>query len=89
VILFIFNLFCEYTNLACVIVPVVYRVNQAEYAIHIRVVASQEYVNTYSTRRCTSAVWRRGRSFLVGGVPGLSAPSSQTGTRGLHNQTPI
>ena len=28
-----------------------YRVHQAEYVIHIRVAASQEYVNTYSTRR--------------------------------------
>jgi len=26
-------------------------VNQAEYVIHILVVASQEYVNIYSTRR--------------------------------------
>ena len=29
----------------------VYRVHQAEYGIHILVAASQEYVNTYSTRR--------------------------------------
>jgi len=28
-----------------------YRVRQAEYGIHILVAASQEYVNTYSTRR--------------------------------------
>jgi len=28
-----------------------YRVNQAQYVIHILVAASQEYVNTYSTRR--------------------------------------
>jgi len=26
-------------------------INQAEYVIHIRVVAPQEYVNTYSTHR--------------------------------------
>jgi len=45
-----FNLFCEYRNLEYVRVPVVYRVNQAEYGIHILVAASQEYVNTYSTR---------------------------------------
>ena len=31
--------------------PVIYRVNQAEYAIRILVAASEEYVNTYSTRR--------------------------------------
>ena len=28
-----------------------YRVDQAEYVIHVRVAASQECVNTYSTRR--------------------------------------
>ena len=28
--------------------------SQAEYVIHIRVVASHEYVNTYSTRRMSS-----------------------------------
>ena len=31
-----------------------YRVNKAEYVIHIRVAASQEYVHTYSTRRLES-----------------------------------
>ena len=51
-ILFIFyNLFCEYINLAYVRVPVIYKIHQAEYVIHIRVAASQESVNTYSTRR--------------------------------------
>jgi len=30
---------------------VTYRVNQAEYVIHIFVVAPQKYVNIYSTRR--------------------------------------
>jgi len=30
---------------------VIYRVNQAEYGIHILLVALQEYVNIYSTRR--------------------------------------
>jgi len=50
-ILFIFSLFSEYNNLEYVPVPVMYRVNQAEYAIHILVAASQEYVTTYSTRR--------------------------------------
>ena len=49
-ILFIVSLFCEYVNLEYVRVPVIYRVKQAEYVIHIRVAASQEYVNTYSTR---------------------------------------
>jgi len=43
-ILFLFNLFCEYANFAFVRVPVVYRVHQKEYGIHILVVASQEYV---------------------------------------------
>jgi len=41
-ILFIFSLFCEYSNLEYVRVPVIYRVNQAEYVIQIRVAASQE-----------------------------------------------
>jgi len=50
-ILFIFSLFYEYSNLAYVHIHVIYRVNQAEYGIHIRVAASQEYVNIYSTRR--------------------------------------
>jgi len=45
------NLFCEYTNLEYVHIHVIYRVDQAEYGIHIRVAASQKYVNTYSTRR--------------------------------------
>ena len=54
---FIFSRFYEYSNLD-VHIHVIYRVNQAEYAIRILVVASQEYVNTYSTRRV-----------LGGGVP--------------------
>jgi len=53
-----FSLFCEYIHLECVHVHVVYRVNQAEYMIHILVVAPHEYVNTYSTPR----VWRDGLS---------------------------
>jgi len=65
-ILFIFSLFCEYINFEYVQVPVIYRVYQAEYAIHIRVAASQEYVNTYSTRR---VVWRMGMAYK-GGVGG-------------------
>jgi len=32
-----------------------YRVHQAEYGIHILVAASQEHVNTYSTRRIGTA----------------------------------
>jgi len=57
-ILFIFSLFREYIDIEYARVPVTYRVHQAEYIIHIRVAASQEYENTYSTRRvahrCTS-----------------------------------
>jgi len=48
-ILFIFSLFYEYSNLEYVHFRVIYRVHQAEYGIRISVVASQEYVNTYST----------------------------------------
>jgi len=39
--------FDEYGNLEYEHGPVEYRVHQAEYGIHIRVAASQEYVNTY------------------------------------------
>ena len=56
--LFMFGLFCECIYLEYVQVPVIYRVNQAEYFVHIHVAASQEYVNTYSTRRlCTPLQW--------------------------------
>jgi len=50
-ILFIFSLFYEYSNLESVHLHIIYRVQQAEYGIRIRVAAPQEYVNTYSTRR--------------------------------------
>ena len=50
-ILFIFSLLCEYIHLKYVRIHVIYRVNPAEYVIHVLVVASQEYVNIYSTRR--------------------------------------
>jgi len=46
-----FSLFCEYSRLEYVRIHVIYSVNQAEYVIHILVVAPQEYVNIYSTRR--------------------------------------
>jgi len=48
-ILFVFSPIHEYSNLEYEHVVVLYRSHQAEYVIHIRVVASQEYVNTYST----------------------------------------
>jgi len=50
-ILFIFSMFCDYTRLEYVRVHVIYRVGQGGYVIHILVVAPQEYVNSYSTRR--------------------------------------
>jgi len=50
-ILFLFSLLCEYTHLEYVRIHVIYRVNQAEYGIHIFLVAPQEYVNIYLTRR--------------------------------------
>jgi len=49
-----FSLFCEYIRLEYVRIHVIYRVNQAESVIHILVVAPQEYVNIYSTRRLGS-----------------------------------
>jgi len=50
-ILFIFSLFYEHSNLEYEHVSVEYRFHQAKYLIHIHVAASQEYVNTYVTRR--------------------------------------
>ena len=50
-ILFIASLFCEYVQLAYIRIHAIYRVNQAEYVIHILVAVPQEYVNTYLTRR--------------------------------------
>jgi len=50
-ILFIFNLFCEYSNLEYVRIHAICRVYQAEYAIRILMAAPPEYVNTYLTRR--------------------------------------
>ena len=49
-ILFIFSLSYEYIHLEYIRIHVIYRVIQAEYAIHILVVAPPEYVNVYSTR---------------------------------------
>jgi len=53
-VLFTFSPSYEYSHLEYEHVPVEYRVHQAEYGIHIRVAASHEYVNTYSTRRLTA-----------------------------------
>jgi len=46
-----FSLFCECIHLEYVRIHVIYRGNQAEHVIHIRVVAPQEYVNVSSTCR--------------------------------------
>jgi len=46
-----FSLFCEHDNLEYVHVHVIYRGNQAEYRIRIRVAASQEFLNICSTRK--------------------------------------
>jgi len=50
-VLFMSSLFCEYIHLEYICVHGIHRVNQAEYGIHVLVVAPQEYVNIYSTRR--------------------------------------
>jgi len=47
-VLFRFGLFYECCNPAYVRIHGISRVYQAEYGIHIRVVAPQEYVNNYS-----------------------------------------
>ena len=44
--LFMLSLFCEYIHLEYARIHDIYGVNQAEYAIHILVVAPHEYVNT-------------------------------------------
>jgi len=54
-ILFVFSLLCEYILIEYVRIHVIYKVNQAEYVIHIRVASPQEYVNTYSTCRVERA----------------------------------
>jgi len=46
----VFGVFCENIHLEYIHIHVIYRTNQAEYGIHIRVVAPQEYLNIYSTR---------------------------------------
>jgi len=61
-ILFQFGLVCEYINLGYVRIHVVYRVNQAEYAIRIPAGAPQEYVNAYSPRRVTNQTRECGRT---------------------------
>ena len=53
-IISIVSLFCEYIHLEYERIHVIYRVNQAENVFHIIVVAAQEYVNIYSTRRVVS-----------------------------------
>jgi len=54
-ILFIFSLSCEYIHLEYIRIHVIYRANQAEYAMHILVVAPQECLNIYSTRRALTS----------------------------------
>jgi len=48
---FIFGLFCEFSNLEPVWLPVMVRVHQAEYGIHILVAASQEYLKCIISRK--------------------------------------
>jgi len=69
-ILFIVSLFCEYVHVEYIRIHVIYEVNQAEYVIHIRVVAPQEYVNIYSTLRIVQDLvhmggggWGKGHGF--------------------------
>jgi len=57
-ILFMASLFCEYIHLEYIRIHGIYRVNQAEYGIHILVVALQKYVNIYATRRVVWGVSR-------------------------------
>jgi len=52
--LFILRLFDEYSDLEYVHIHVIYRAKQVEYGIRILVAASQDYLNTYLTRRPTT-----------------------------------
>jgi len=49
--LLIIGLFCECSHVAYTRVHVIYKVNRTECGIHILVVAPQEYVHIYATRR--------------------------------------
>jgi len=51
-----FSLFCQYIRLEYVRIHAIYSVSQAEYGIHILVVAPQD-VNLYSTRRVLHRVF--------------------------------
>jgi len=77
------SLFREHIHVGCIRIHVMYRVNQAEYVSHMLVVAPQEYVSIYSTRR----------SIALGGYPwsGLDGgwsggKKSHAGTSGAHKQ---
>jgi len=48
---FMFSLFCKYIHLEYVRIHVIYSLDQAEYGIHILVVAPQENVKINLTRR--------------------------------------
>jgi len=54
-ILFLFSLSYEYSNLEYAYIHAICTVDQAEYVIRIRVAASPEYENTYSTSRLNNA----------------------------------
>ena len=68
---FRFRLFCEYIHLEYVRIYVICRVNQAEYVVHIRVAASQQYVNTCLTCRVPT---HKSSSNLVTGPNTMSRP---------------
>jgi len=56
----------DFSSSTCLI-HVIHRVNQAEYGIHILVAASQEYVNTYSTCRLLTPIFKLvGQEWVAG-----------------------
>jgi len=57
-----FSTFCERTPLEYVRIRAIYTVNQAEYGIHILVLAPQEYVDINSTRRINTRRWECDRT---------------------------
>jgi len=78
---FKFGLFCEYSHLECVRIHVISRVNQAEYGIHVCVVAPQKYVNIHSTRRILT-------SNLEPRVVSQSIKGPHKATHGQHKPYP-
>jgi len=56
-----FDLFYEYIDLECVRVLVIYRIDQAEYVIHIRAAASHSTCMQMTSQRTTPLTQQRSK----------------------------